>query len=91
MHVVGHQTPPQEADTRVAQILPQEPKIPLAAFIAREGFAPVHATLCDVASDPGSTHRFRRAMVLRIRPNGMRNSLKNCAAQAVPFPPTLNK
>jgi hypothetical protein len=52
MHVVGHQTPPEEPDTRVAQILPQKPKTRLAVFIGREGFAPVHATLCDVASNP---------------------------------------
>jgi hypothetical protein len=52
MHVVGHQTPPEEPDTRVAQSLPQVPKIRLAAFIGREGLAPVHPTLCDVASNP---------------------------------------
>jgi len=52
MHVVGHQTPPHEADTRVAQSLPQKPKIRLAVFIGREGFAPLHATLCDPASNP---------------------------------------
>ena len=36
---------------------------------------------------PGSTHRFRRGMVLGIPPNGMRSFLKNCAVQADPFPP----
>ena len=47
---------PEEPDSRVAQILPQKPKIRLAAFIGREGFAPVHATLCDVASNPRAAH-----------------------------------
>jgi hypothetical protein len=29
---------------------------PLAALIGREGFAPVHATLCDVAGNPPAAH-----------------------------------
>ena len=31
---------------------------------------------------PGSTHRFRRGMMLRIRPNAVRSSFKNPALQA---------
>ena len=52
MDVVGYQTPAEEADSRVAQILPQEPEVGLAVLIAREGFAAVHATLGDAAGNP---------------------------------------
>ena len=60
---------------------------PLAVLIGREGFAPVHATLRDVASNPRqhtSVSWWHRAWHKAKR---MRSSVKNCTVQTDPFPP----
>jgi hypothetical protein len=57
MHVVAHETPPQEAGLRIQQVFSQEPKIGAAVLIGRVNFSPIDAALCDVA---GHTDRWRR-------------------------------